>query len=214
MAVRAARRVPGAAAHFAALAIVASAAARGGRAADIDRALFERVQASRGTAGIAVARAISALAEPAVAYPLLAVAGAHAGRRAGWQYTLWPCLAVASGAAVRRRLSQTIARPRPPEQAWLIEPEGFSLPSKHTTLAVLTVGACVRATGIGGVPARVAPLLAAAGIGASRVCLGVHWPADVVAGWLFAEGWLCLADGLTARAQPVGHVHPAPDITR
>jgi membrane-associated phospholipid phosphatase len=192
MAVRAARGIPGAVVHFAALAVVASAAVGGGWAADADRAVFERVRAGRTPAGIAVARAVSALAEPAVAYPLLAAAGAHAARRAGWRDALWPCLGVASGAAVRRRLSRAIARPRPPEQAWLTEPEGFSLPSRHTTLAVLTVGACVRAAGIGGVPARAAPLLAAAGVGASRVYLGVHWPADVIAGWLFAEGWLRL----------------------
>lgn len=37
------------------------------------------------------------------------------------------------------------------------------------------------------------PVLAAA-VGASRVCLGVRWPGDVQAGWLFAEAWLCLTD--------------------
>ena len=93
-----------------------------------------------------------------------------------------------------------IARERPPAEAWLAEPEGFSLPSKHTTLAVLTVGAAVRAIGIRGAPAHAAIALAAAGVGASRVCLGVHWPADVVAGWLFAVGWLHLT-GPGHRAQ-------------
>ena len=227
MAVRAARGVPGVVAHFAALAVVASAAA-GGWAAGADRAVFERVRAGRTPAGIAVARAVSALAEPAVVYPLLAAAGVRAARRAGWQRALWPCLAVASGAAVRRRLSQAIARPRPPEQAWLTEPEGFSLPSRHTTLAVLTAGACVRAAGTGGAPARAARLLAAAGVGGSRVYLGVHWPADVIAGWLFAEGWLRLADAQRPGWPPLGktgqrpvpaggngHTYPAaPDVHR
>jgi undecaprenyl-diphosphatase len=156
MAVIAARGRPGAIAAFAALTGLASAVG-GGWLADADRALFEHVRARRGETGTAVARRISALAELAVVYPVLALAG--------WE----PCLVVASGTVARRWLSQVIARPHPPEQAWLADPEGFSLPSRHTTIAALAAGACVRAAGVRGGPARAVPLLAAAAVGASRV---------------------------------------------
>ncbi len=188
MAVTAGRRITGAVA-FAGLAIVVSASDRG-RLADADRALFEVVRARRSEARTTVARTISAFAEPAVVYPVLIAAGAVG--ISGWRRACVPCLVVGSGAAARRIISQVVARTRPPAEAWLTEPEGYSLPSKHTSLAAMTAGACVRVLGMRGVPARAAPLLAAAGVGTSRVYLGVHWPADVVAGWLFAEGWLCL----------------------
>jgi membrane-associated phospholipid phosphatase len=188
----AARRIGGAATAFAAPAILASAAERGWMAG-ADRALFEAVRERRGRAGTTVARAVSAFGEPAAACAVLAIAAGCAARRAGWPRACLPCLAVAGGAAARRSLSRVIARQRPPADAWLTEPEGYSLPSKHTTLAALTAGACMRTLGMRGLPAHAVTLLAAAGVGASRVYLGVHWPADVAAGWLFAEGWLCLA---------------------
>jgi membrane-associated phospholipid phosphatase len=138
-----------------------------------------------------VARAVGALAEPMVIYPALGVAGA--AHRIGCPRAFTPCLVVAVGAGARRWLSLVIARPRPSAEAWLTVPEGYSLPSKHTTLAVLAVGACARTLGRPGVVSAAVPLLAATAVGASGVYLGVHWPADVVAGWLVAEGWLCLA---------------------
>ena len=113
-----------------------------------------------------------------------------------------PCLVVPAGAMARRCLSRVIRRPRPPESGWLAKPEGFSLPSKHTTLAALTAGALISTRG-GSRAGQAAPLLTAAAVGASRVYLGVHWPTDVLAGWLFAEGWLRLASAATEMATPV-----------
>lgn len=169
-----------------------------GRPADsplgrLDRHAMTLLPTLRRPTGVAAARMVSALAEPGVAAVVL---GAHAALRAqrdGWRAACGPAVLVASGAVARRWLSRVIARPRPPAAGWLTEPEGFSLPSKHTTLAALTVGALAGRSRPGGGPGRAAPLLAAAGVGASRVYLGVHWPTDVLAGWLFAESWLWLA---------------------
>ena len=191
MAAPASRQLAAASAAFAAVAGLAWATDRGWLA-DADRLVFEAIRERRTETATRVARAVSALAEPAAVYPALAFAAVAAARKGKRWRAGVPFLVVVGGAAVRRRLSQIIPRPRPPAAAWLIEPEGFSFPSKHTALAALAAGAGVRALGFRGVPTQAASLLAAAAIGASRVYLGVHWPVDVAAGWLFAEGWLWL----------------------
>jgi membrane-associated phospholipid phosphatase len=189
-----ARSVTGSVAAFAALAVVARQAT-GGRLGCLDRAAMTALHTRRHPPGMtAAARTVSTLAEPAFVSALLAAGILPAARRAGWRAACAMCLTVAAGAGARRLLSTAIARPRPPAAGWLTEPEGFSLPSKHTTLAGLAAGACMHATGIPGPARRLLPLLAATGVGASRIYLGVHWPGDILAAWLFTEGWLRLAE--------------------
>jgi membrane-associated phospholipid phosphatase len=182
-----------AAAAFVATAVIGYQAVRPGPLAHADRAAFAVVRARRRPAGVVAARAVSALAEPGVTYSAAALTGVVASRRTGSWRAAVPLLAIWSGAAVRRRVSRVIGRSRPPSTAWLVEPEGFSLPSKHTTVAALAAGACARTFSTrshGYLASTVAALL----VGGSRVYLGVHWPSDVLAGWLFAVGWLRLTD--------------------
>ena len=81
-------------------------------------------------------------------------------------------------------VKRTVSRPRPivGERQFLRVPDRFSFPSGHAT-ASLSV-----AIGYASVaPQLAAPLLgAAAVVGASRIVLGVHFPADVLAGQMIA----------------------------
>jgi membrane-associated phospholipid phosphatase len=194
---------------FALLAAVTADAATG-RLWRFDQTAIRALETRRRhPAAVSAARAVSTLAEPAFVSALLAAFAAMAARQAGWRAACLPYLVVAGGTVARRRLSQVIARARPPTAIWLTEPEGFSLPSKHTTLAALAAGACACSVGVRGAPRLLIPLLAAAGVGTSRVLLGVHWPSDVLAGWLFAEGWLGLAESvIPAPAGPKGRRQP------
>ncbi|EIM03844.1 signal peptidase II [Rhodanobacter denitrificans] len=64
----------------------------------------------------------------------------------------------------------------------------FSLPSGHATYAALVVGALWPLMGRLG---RIGLVLYAALVGWSRIAAGVHFPADVLAGW--GLGWICTA---------------------
>jgi membrane-associated phospholipid phosphatase len=188
---------------FAGFAVII-ACARDSRIGRLDQAVIRLAENGRRPAAVRAARVISALAEPRLVVFPIAAAAASTVRRAGLRQACVPPLVVVSGATARRLLSLAIARPRPPAKIWLTEPEGFSMPSKHTTLAALTAGACIGNTAVGGPGRHSAALLAAAGVGTSRIYLGVHWPSDVLAAWLLAEAWLQLAEAVFPRGHGGG----------
>ncbi|MDP2481368.1 MAG: phosphatase PAP2 family protein [Candidatus Palauibacterales bacterium] len=91
--------------------------------------------------------------------------------------------------ALYASLKHTLRRPRPFERidgvrALVTPPDRFSFPSGHTSAAFLV------AVLVGSMYPSAAPALLAwaAAVGASRVCLAVHYPSDVLAGALLGGG--------------------------
>jgi undecaprenyl-diphosphatase len=148
---------------------------------------------------------------------------AHALSTIGSQVVLTPvaCL-VAAALLVRRRFRLAglllaawgggillysltkyfVHRPRPPQSIWLTDvgrttsfPSGHATQSLSTFLALAAVGAAWASKPRW--PGMVLALVLAAGVGWSRVYLGVHWSTDVLAGWLIAATWVATVAWLT-----------------
>ena len=89
-------------------------------------------------------------------------------------------------------------RPRPSIVEHLSVPSSTSFPSGHaanSTIVYILVAVALFSM-IPGKYARFCLIsgafILAALIGISRIALGVHWPSDVLGGWIFGLSWACL----------------------
>ncbi|MFI2608347.1 phosphatase PAP2 family protein [Kitasatospora sp. NPDC018619] len=193
---------------FAVLAAVV--AVHGWRPFGFERAAIDWAVAHRPSAARTVAMAVTSLGTGAFPYLLALAAGVIAARAArpptrggAAVVLLLPVLWLALGQLVRQGLMHAFGRPRPPVADWAFAPDGFAFPSGHAFTGALCAGlfalAVARARPSAARPAAVGAVLFAVVIGLSRIYLGVHWPLDVVGGWLLAVGWLALGAVLRGR---------------
>jgi undecaprenyl-diphosphatase len=115
-----------------------------------------------------------------------------------WHSALFITGIMLSGIALSTTLKHWIARPRPQLVAHLDHVSSLSFPSGHAlnnTLFYLTVALLLtpmlqrRISRLAFYTSAISlPLM----IGVSRIALGVHWPSDVLAGWIIAAAWFSL----------------------
>jgi undecaprenyl-diphosphatase len=116
--------------------------------------------------------------------------------------------AVLGGALLSSSLKRGFDRPRPDLISHQAEVMSESFPSGHSMMAAvvyLTLGLLL-ARALPGRAVKVylvsLSVLVAVCIGASRVYLGVHWPTDVVAGWVLGAAWALLFWLIALRVDP------------
>jgi membrane-associated phospholipid phosphatase len=174
-----------------------------GRPLSWDGALHAAALQHRAKPLIAAARPVSVGVE-VVAYTLSAVGGVLLLRRRSWWLgALAGVGALVVGQVLRVGLAALVARNRPPRADWAATAAGYSFPSGHTVSATLAAGllclGLLRTARCAWQIAGIAAALCWAILdGVSRVYQGVHWPSDVVAGWLFGSMLILLVAALLA----------------
>jgi undecaprenyl-diphosphatase len=140
-------------------------------------------------------RIITALGYYWVVLPLLAVAVAFFYRR-GWRLSAILLMVSTAGSVVLTTVLKSVferARPELVDSGY--QASFYSFPSGHATVAVgfygmLTLVLAYRLRGIARWAVAVSGILVVLLIGFSRLYLGVHYPTDVLAGYLAALLWL------------------------
>ncbi len=126
--------------------------------------------------------------------PRLILAGGAAAvliARGQWRRALWLTGVVAAAAGLNTALKHGFALPRPLLVPHLDSVTTFAFPSGHAANSTALAGALALLIGRRwalGVAAGVALL-----IGVSRTWLGVHWPTDVLGGWMVGSAVVLLA---------------------
>jgi len=175
-------------------------AAHGTQAPELDTSIHAWVVAHRSAGSLTFARAVTwggvtyVVLPALVAVGALAVkAGADPLRRIRSGVVLGGVAAV--GVYLGLRVNALSGRDRPPVADWAGAAGGPSFPSGHTTAATIFAAFAAWAVVARLGPGRarrslcVGACVYAAAVGWSRVWLGVHWPTDVLGGWLFGATW-------------------------
>lgn len=146
---------------------------------------------------ISMWRGLTHLGDPAVRTGVAIIAFAVIIGRRTTAYGAMYLLVVLAGMLGYTGMKHAYARSRPHVTNWLTSPTDPSYPSGHAGGAMLVL--LLTAMLLGGRGYVGAAVLLAMLIGLSRIAMGVHWPSDVLGGWLFGGGASMVGYGILMR---------------
>ncbi|MCX4878890.1 phosphatase PAP2 family protein [Streptomyces sp. NBC_00847] len=129
-------------------------------------------------------------------------------RRAAWWTALWLVATCSLGTLLQQALKSAVDRPRPVWPDPVDTAHYAAFPSGHAMTATVVCGLPLwrlHRCGPGRALWRTAlavAVVSVAGVGLTRVWLGVHWPSDVVGGWLLGAMVVALAVLVHQRWRP------------
>jgi undecaprenyl-diphosphatase len=185
----------------------------------VDRPWHQWIVAHRSPVLTQLANGVSTLGSTTVLAVLAGCVAAWLAWRRQWAQAILVGVTTGGAGLLVPLAKNVVGRPRPPVADRLMVETSWSYPSGHSlgaaaVVGVLTVvlvsrlaGRAVRAVVIA------AGVLVVVAIGLSRVYLGVHWPSDVLAGWLLGGLWLAICCALTSRWQVANRPLPTLDPT-
>jgi undecaprenyl-diphosphatase len=165
----------------------------GRRTSATERGWLGDIEQGRSSAVTETAKVLSTIGSAAVLIPVtLVVALVLVLRRlvavAGFVVTV-----LVGGIELPNIVKSIVGRPRPPVADRLVSVASTSFPSGHAAQNAAILPALALAAAALGANRRVSLALAVAGavlVGLSRNFLGVHYPSDVLAGWLLGATWV------------------------
>ncbi|UJF34126.1 phosphatase PAP2 family protein [Paenibacillus hexagrammi] len=170
---------------------------------NLDQSVAALIQSARGDHMTGIAKLFTLMGEGVTEFILFFIIGPvlYFKFRHRWE-TLILFIGVLGTWGLNSLVKGWIERDRP-AGTWLIEEEGFSFPSGHSMVSSLFYGLVgyllwvnLRERWSGAWILPIVSMLLILGIGCSRVYLGVHYPSDVLAG--FIAGGACLTGCILA----------------
>lgn len=163
----------------------------------VDRWLFDLLALQRGIDSpvlIRAAQAVTHIGDLLVRIIILAVAVGIFACRRRWRDAMVLVLLALIASALTDALKAFFARPRPAIHPYISEFSNYSFPSGHASnvmALLLAIGLLSRSRAL-----TATALAVGVAVGVSRVMLDVHWPIDVLGGWLIGGGLALLAASL------------------